>query len=373
MQKKYRIAVAGATGRIGGDIINLLHEKKFPISQLVPLSSCNSAGRPIFCGDKRLQAIDIENYDFSGDEIIFFALDDENTKIYLPKAFKQSRGIIIDNSSIYRMQDKIALVAAGVNDSDINCLSESRIVSNPNCCVIPLAILLDSLIKNSDLKIKRINITTFQSVSGAGSNAMNELFEQTKSQFGAPFSGDSKEKKTFEKQIAFNCIPKIGYLMSDSYSSEEWKIMNELKKILHLPNLLVNATCVRVPVFVGHSQSVNIEFTNDSPKMSYSDIYDTINSHDSIEIYDNFQGNYHTPIECIKSDEVLISRLRIDPTLSNGISLWMVSDNLHLGGSLNAVRIAQRIVGIEDEVVNEDNKNLFNYPINKIADEINLD
>jgi aspartate-semialdehyde dehydrogenase len=357
MQKKFKVCVAGATGRIGTDIVNLLAERKFPVSQVTPLSSFNSAGVPVFFGDKKLHAIDTEDYDFKGDEIIFFALDDESTKKYLPRALKNSRGIIIDNSSIFRMEKNVALVTSGVNDEDIE--SGSRIISNPNCCVIPLTILLDAIRKNSDLKIRRVEVTSFQSVSGAGTKAMNELFTQTKSKFGAPFTEDEKNR-VFEKQITFNCIPKIGSFMNDGYSTEEWKVMNEPKKILHAPNLLINATCVRVPVFVGHSQVVNIEFTNDSPKVDYSEIYDIINSHELIEIYDNFQGNYHTPIECIKSDEVLISRLRIDPTVRNGITLWMVSDNLHLGGALNAVKIAEKIVSVEDESVHKDNNDELN-------------
>lgn len=338
MQKKYRVCVAGATGRIGTDIVNLLAQRKFPISQVMPLGSPNSAGQAVFFGDQKLHAIDIEEYDFKGDEIIFFALDDEPTKKYLPRAVKNSKGIVIDNSSILRMEKEVALITAGVNDEDIE--SANRIIANPNCCVIPLTILLDAIRKNSDLRVRRVEVTSFQSVSGAGTKAMNELYTQTKSKFGAPFSEDEKNK-VFEKQITFNCIPKIGSLMNDGYSTEEWKIMNEPKKILKAPSLLINATCVRVPVFVGHCQVVNIEF--DSPKVDYSEIYDIINSHELIEIYDNFQGNYHTPIECIKSDEVLISRLRIDPTVRSGITLWMVSDNLHLGGALNAVKIAERL------------------------------
>ena len=201
----------------------------------------------------------------------------------------------------------------------------------------------------SDLKIKRVDVTTFQSVSGAGTKAMNELLAQTKSKFGDPFAKDSGEEKVFERQIAFNCIPKVGSIYNDGYSSEELKIIVETKKIMHLPNLKVNATCVRVPVFVGHGEVVNIEFEDDCEKVTYNEIYEIINSHELIEIYDNFQGNYHTSIDCIKSDEVLISRLRIDPSVKNGICLWMVSDNLHLGGALNAVKIAEKLIGDECE------------------------
>jgi aspartate-semialdehyde dehydrogenase len=344
MKKKYRVSVVGSTGRIGNDIVTLLHERKFPISQLIPLCSSNSAGREVFFGEQRIKAIDIDNYDFRSDEIIFFALDDEPTKQYLPKAFDTSRAMIIDNSSVFRMNEKVALVTSGVNDEDIFDKIGDRIIANPNCCTIPITILLDAILKNSDLKIKRVNVTTFQSVSGAGTKAMNELLAQTKSKFGDPFAKDSGEEKVFERQIAFNCIPKVGSIQNDGYSSEELKIIEETKKIMHLPNLKVNATCVRVPVFVGHGEVVNIEFEDDCEKVTYNEIYEIINSHELIEIYDNFQGNYHTPIDCIKSDEVLISRLRIDPSVKNGICLWMVSDNLHLGGALNAVKIAEKLI-----------------------------
>ncbi len=344
MKKKYKISVVGATGRIGGDIVNLLHERKFPIQQITALASSNSAGRDVFFGDKPIKAINIENYNFRDDDIIFFALDDEPTKQYIPKALNESKNaIIIDNSSIFRMKDGISLITSGVNDSEILENPARRIISNPNCCVIPLTILLDAFIKYSDLKIKRVTVTTMQSVSGAGTQAMNELFSQTKSKFGAPFNNDDRAR-VFEKEISFNCIPKIGSFDKNGYSSEEIKIIEETKKILNMPNLKINATCVRIPVFVGHSEVVNIEFEDESPKLEYNELYEVINSHELIEIYDNFQGNYHTPLECVKSDEVLVSRLRIDESVKNGICLWMVSDNLHLGGSLNAVKIAENLI-----------------------------
>jgi aspartate-semialdehyde dehydrogenase len=341
--KKYRVSVAGATGRIGNDIVNLLHERKFPISQLIPLSSSKSAGRDVIFGDRKIPAQDIANYNFRGDDIIFFALDDEPTKQYVEKALKDSHATIIDNSSVFRMQNDTALIVSGINDDLIHD-SGGRIIANPNCCTIPLAIILHAIIANSNLKIKRASVSTYQSVSGAGTEAMNELLHETKEKFAAPFQNQEEKKKIFEKQIAFNCIPKVGSILSDSYSTEERKIIDETRKILNLPNLSINATCIRVPVFVGHGEVIDIEFEDDGKPISISEIYDILDSSDLIEIADNLANTYHTPIESVKSDEVLISRLRIDKSVKKGITLWCVSDNLHLGGSLNAVKIAENLI-----------------------------
>jgi aspartate-semialdehyde dehydrogenase len=345
--KKYKISVAGATGRIGNDIVNLLHERKFPISQLIPLSSHHSAGRDVVFGDRKIPAQDIENYNFKGDDIIFFALDDEPTKKYVERALKESHATIIDNSSVFRMKSDTALIISGINDHLIhNSFASSRIIANPNCCVIPLAIILDTILKNSNLKLKRVSVATYQSVSGAGTKAMNELLHETKEKFAAPFQ-NNKEEKIFEKQIAFNCIPKVGSILSDGYSTEEKKIIEETRKILNLPDLPINATCIRVPVFVGHGEVVDVEFEDDGKKISLSEIYDILDSSDLIEISDNLANTYHTSIESVKRGEVLISRLRIDPSVKKGISLWSVSDNLHLGGSLNAVKIAESLISEE--------------------------
>lgn len=341
--KKYKITVAGATGRIGNDIVNLLHERKFPISQLIPLSSHNSAGRDVIFGDRKIPAQDIENYNFKGDDIIFFALDDEPTKKYIEKALKDSHATIIDNSSVFRMKNDTALIVSGINDDLIHD-SNGRIIANPNCCAIPLTIILHAIVANSNLKIKRASVATYQSVSGAGTQAMNELLHETKEKFAAPFQDKDEKKKIFERQIAFNCIPKVGSILSDGYSTEERKIIEETKKILNLPNLAINATCVRVPVFVGHGEVIDIEFEDDGQSISISDIYEALDSSDLIEISDNLANIYHTPIESVKRDCVLISRLRIDKSVKKGISLWCVSDNLHLGGSLNAVKIAETLI-----------------------------
>ena len=342
--KKYKVSVAGATGRIGNDIVNLLHERKFPISQLIPLSSHNSAGRDVVFGDRKIPAQDIENYNFKGDDIIFFALDDEPTKKYIERALKESHGKIIDNSSVFRMKNDTALIIGGVNEGLIHN-SGSRIIANPNCCAIPLAIILHAIIENSNLKIKRVNISTYQSVSGAGTQAMNELLHDTKEKFAAPFqNNDEKKEKIFEKQIAFNCIPKIGSILSDGYSTEERKIIEETRKILNLPNLSINATCIRVPVFVGHGAVIDIEFEDDGVELSISEAYEMLDSSDLIEISDNLANTYHTPIESVKRDCALVSRLRIDKSVKKGMTLWCVSDNLYLGGSLNAVKIAETLI-----------------------------
>lgn len=341
--KKYKVCVAGATGRIGNDIVGLLAERKFPISQITALSSHNSAGRDVIFGDRKIVAQDIERYSFKGDDIIFFALDDEPTKKYVEKALNESHATIIDNSSVFRMNKDTALVIADVNDNLIHDTS-GRIIANPNCCAIPLVIILHAIIANSNLKIKRASVATYQSVSGAGTKAMNELFSETKGKFAAPFQTNDNEKKVFERQIAFNCIPKVGSILPDGYSSEESKIINETKKILNLPNLSVNATCVRVPVFVGHGQVLDIEFEDDGKSLNYSEIYDILDSSPLIEITDSLANEYHTPIDSVKRDCVLVSRLRIDKSVKKGISLWSVSDNLHLGGSLNAVKIAESLI-----------------------------
>ena len=341
--KKHRIAVAGATGRIGNDIVNLLHERKFPISQLIPLSSHHSAGRDVIFGDKKIPAQDIEDYNFKGDDIIFFALDDEPTTKYVERALKESHAIIIDNSSVFRMKNDTALIVGGINDQLIH-ESSGRIIANPNCCAIPLAIILHAIIANSNLKIKRVSVVTYQSVSGAGTDAMNELLHETKEKFAAPFQQNDEKEKIFERQIAFNCIPKIGAILSDGYSTEERKIIEETRKILNLPHLAINATCVRVPVFVGHSEVIDIEFEDDSESISISEIYEALDSSDLIEISDNLASTYYTPIESIKRDCVLVSRLRIDKSVKKGITFWCVSDNLYLGGSLNAIKIAETLI-----------------------------
>ncbi len=341
--KKYKISVAGATGRIGNDIVGLLHERKFPIAQIHVLSSHNSAGRDVIFGDRKLAAQDIANYDFRGDDIVFFAMDDEPTKKYIDIALKNSHATIIDNSSVFRMQKDVSLIVAGINDNLIH-ENTHRIIANPNCCAIPVAIILDAIIKNSDLKVKRVNIATYQSVSGAGTQAMNELLNETKEKFAAPFQSKDEKAKVFEKQIAFNCIPKIGSIMQNGYSTEEWKIINETKKILGLDDLSINATCVRVPVFVGHGEVIDIEFEDDGRTISQAEIYDILDCSDLIELTDNLSNEYHTSIDSIKKDNVLVSRLRVDKSVKKGVSLWAISDNLHLGGSLNAVRIAESLI-----------------------------
>lgn len=331
------VTVVGATGRIGRDIVEILDERKFPLQNLKVISSASSAGSRVIYGSHNLNTTSLENHNFNDDDLVFFATDDPISKVYAPKA-AAAGAIVIDNSSYFRMYDDVPLIVPEVNGKILKNF-KSGIIANPNCCSIPLAILLNSFSNLAGFKIKKVSTATYQSVSGAGTAGMNELLAQTKEKFGFE-SKDEKKDSVFEHQIAFNCIPKIGELRIDGYTSEEWKIMNEPLKILNNHTMKISATCVRVPVFVGHAQVVNIEFEG-SDELDYNEVYEIIDSNPHINLYGNDNLEIITSIDVIKEEYSFVNRLRIDKSVKRGITLWLAGDNLYKGGSLNAVQIAE--------------------------------
>jgi aspartate-semialdehyde dehydrogenase len=358
--QKINIAVVGATGRIGADIIDLLSLRNFKINKLFAVASKKSAGSHINFQNKQIIVQDLENFDFSEIDIAFFAIDDDNSLKYIEIA--RSKGVhVIDNSSAFRMKEDAILIVPEVNGEEIDkgyvdfINSENNdkglLICNPNCCVIPLVVALKSF-ENSCFKPIRASVSTYQSVSGAGKAAMDELFANTKANFGPGFSKKSEEESVFEYEISFNCIPKIGQIDNETgYTSEEIKIIEEPRKILKsmkiFNDLKINATCVRVPVFVGHCESIDIQFDDKNINLedfNYQNISEIIDQNDFIDFYPNETNHVLTPRDCIKRDEVLACRLRIDKSVKAGISLFLVSDNLHKGGALNAVQIAERLI-----------------------------
>ena len=343
--KNLNICVVGCTGRIGRDIVELLYERKFPIASIAVLASEKSVGSIVMFGEQKLQIGSIENFDFSSIDIVFFALDEHLAKKYIPKAVS-SGCVVIDNSSAYRMDENVLLIIPEVNGDLLQNLKPGVIVANPNCSSINLTMLLASFAETEYIP-KRVVVSTYQSVSGAGTEAMNELLANTKAKFGPGFKSKEKDESVFEYEIAFNCIPKIGSFSNNGYTTEEIKMMTEPLKILKdfkYSNLKINATCVRVPVFVGHGQSVSIEFEDTSDIIDLGEIYEILDSHMYNEVYDNFSEHIITQQDCVKREENFICRLRADNTVRSGINLWLVGDNLYKGGSLNAIQIAEHIV-----------------------------
>ena len=329
----YRIVVAGATGNVGREMVNILAEREFPVDEIAVLASSRSQGSEIEYGDtdKILKIQNIENFDFAGWDMALFAIGSDATKIYAPIAAKAGC-VVIDNSSLYRMDPDVPLIVPEVNPDAIDGYTKRNIIANPNCSTAQMVVALKPL--HDFAKITRIVVSTYQSVSGAGKEGMDELFEQSRN----IFVGDSAEPHKFTKQIAFNVIPHIDKFLDDGYTKEEWKMVVETKKILD-PKIKVTATCVRVPVFVGHSEAINIEFENE---ISAEQAKDILREAPGIMLVDKREdGGYATPIEAAGDDATYISRVRDDPTVDNGLVLWCVSDNLRKGAALNAVQIAE--------------------------------
>ncbi len=329
----YRVVVAGATGNVGREMLNILAEREFPIDELAVLASGRSAGDEIPFGEtgKTLKVRNIEHFDWTGWDMALFAIGSDATAIYAPKA-AAAGCTVIDNSSLYRMDPDIPLIVPEVNPEAIDGYTRRNIIANPNCSTAQMVVALKPL--HDHAKIKRVVVSTYQSVSGAGKAGMDELFEQSRN----IFVGDSSEPRKFTKQIAFNVIPHIDKFLDDGFTKEEWKMVVETKKILD-PKVKVVATCVRVPVFVGHSEAINIEFENEiSAKTAQSILRES----PGIMLVDKREdGGYVTPIECVGEYATYISRVREDPTVDNGLVLWCVSDNLRKGAALNAVQIAE--------------------------------
>jgi aspartate-semialdehyde dehydrogenase len=328
----YKVVVAGATGNVGREMLNILAERQFPVDEIAALASRRSLGTEVSFGDKTLVTKDIENFDWSGWDMALFAVGSEATKIYAPKA-AAAGCVVIDNSSLYRYDPEIPLIVPEVNADAIHMYKNKNIIANPNCSTAQMVVALKPL--HDRARIKRVVVSTYQSVSGAGKEGIDELWDQTK---GIYVPGQEKEPKKFTKQIAFNVIPHIDVFMEDGTTKEEWKMVAETKKILD-PKVKVTATCVRVPVFVGHSESINIEFED---FLDEEEAREILREAPGILVVDKREpGGYVTPIECVGDYATFISRIRQDSTVENGINLWCVSDNLRKGAALNAVQIAE--------------------------------
>ncbi|GHC92775.1 aspartate-semialdehyde dehydrogenase [Novosphingobium pokkalii] len=329
----YRVVVVGATGNVGREMLNILAEREFPIDEIAVLASSRSQGSEIDFGEtgKKLKVQNVEHFDFTGWDIALFAAGSAPTKIYAPKAASQGC-VVIDNSSLYRMDPDVPLIVPEVNPDAIDGYTARNIIANPNCSTAQMVVALKPL--HDKAKIKRVVVATYQSVSGAGKEGMDELFEQSR----AIFVGDQVEPKKFTKQIAFNVIPHIDTFLDDGSTKEEWKMVAETKKILD-PKVKVTATCVRVPVFIGHSEAINLEFENE---ISAAEAQDVLREAPGVMLVDKREnGGYVTPVECVGDYATYVSRVREDSTVDNGLSLWCVSDNLRKGAALNAVQIAE--------------------------------
>ena len=329
----YRVAVVGATGNVGREMLAILAERAFPMDEVAAVASGRSTGMEIEVGDsgKMVKCKNLEHFDFAGWDIALFACGSEATKTYAPRA-AAAGCVVIDNSSLYRMDPDVPLVVPEVNPDAIDGYKAKNIIANPNCSTAQLVVALKPL--HDAARIKRVVVSTYQSVSGAGKQGMDELFEQSR----AIFVGDQVEPAKFTKQIAFNVIPHIDSFMDDGATKEGWKMVVETKKIFD-PKIKLNATCVRVPVFVGHSEAVNIEFENE---LSAEQAQDILREAPGIMLVDKREdGGYVTPVECAGDGATYVSRVRDDPTVDNGLTLWCVSDNLRKGAALNAVQIAE--------------------------------
>ena len=330
----YKVAVVGATGNVGREMLDILAEREFPADEVVALASRKSQGVDCSYGDKTLKVKALDHYDFSDVDICLMSAGGAVSKEWSPKIAAQG-AVVIDNSSAWRMDPNVPLVVPEVNADAVEGFRKKNIIANPNCSTAQLVVALKPL--HDAAKIKRVVVATYQSVSGAGKEAMDELFSQTK----AVFTVDEVEAKKFPKRIAFNLIPQIDVFMEDGYTKEEWKMVVETKKILD-PKIKIVATCVRVPVFVGHSEAVNIEFEN---PISADEARDLLRNAPGCLVIDKREsGGYVTPYECVGEDATYISRIREDGTVENGLEMWVVSDNLRKGAALNAVQIAECLI-----------------------------
>ncbi|WP_164114275.1 aspartate-semialdehyde dehydrogenase [Sphingorhabdus sp. Alg239-R122] len=329
----YKVAVVGATGNVGREMLNILAEREFPADEIAAVASSRSTGMDVEFGEtgKMLKVKNIEHFDFSGWDIALFAAGSGPTKEYAPKA-AAAGCVVIDNSSLYRMDPDVPLIVPEVNPEAIDGYKKRNIIANPNCSTAQMVVALKPL--HDAAKIKRVVVSTYQSVSGSGKGGMDELFEQSRD----IFVGDQATPKQFTKQIAFNVIPHIDVFLDDGSTKEEWKMVVETKKIMGA-QIKLTATCVRVPVFVGHSESINIEFEEE---LSAKDASKILREAPGIMLVDKREdGGYVTPVECVGDSATYISRVREDPTVENGLNIWCVSDNLRKGAALNAVQIAE--------------------------------
>jgi aspartate-semialdehyde dehydrogenase len=330
----YKVAVVGATGNVGREMLGVLAERDFPADEVVAIASRKSQGVECSFGDKTLKVKALDHYDFSDVDICLMSAGGAVSKEWSPKIGAQG-AVVIDNSSAWRMDPDVPLIVPEVNADAAEGFRKKNIIANPNCSTAQLVVALKPL--HDKATIKRVVVATYQSVSGAGKDAMDELFSQTKS----VFTLDEVEGKKFPKRIAFNCIPHIDAFMDDGYTKEEWKMVVETKKILD-PKIKLTATCVRVPVFVGHSEAVDIEFEK---PITADEAREILRNAPGCQVIDKREpGGYVTPYECVGEDATYISRIREDATIENGLQMWVVSDNLRKGAALNAVQIAEVLI-----------------------------
>jgi len=330
----YKVAVVGATGNVGREMLDILAERMFPADEIVALASRRSQGVEISCGERTLKAKALEHFDFSDVDICLMSAGSAVSKEWSPKIAAKG-AVVIDNSSCWRYDADVPLVVPEVNADAVAGFRKKGIIANPNCSTAELVVVLKPL--HDRARIKRVVVSTYQSVSGAGREAMDELFAQTK----AVYVTDPIEPKKFPKRIAFNVIPQIDVFMDDGFTREEWKMVAETKKILD-PKIKLVATCVRVPVFIGHAEAVSIEFEE---PISADEARELLRNAPGCLVIDKREaGGYVTPFESAGEDATYISRVREDPTIDSGLVLWIVSDNLRKGAALNAVQIAECLI-----------------------------
>ena len=334
----YRVAVVGATGNVGREVLNILAERKFPADEVFALASSRSIGREISYGDTVIKARDLQHFDFSNIDFAIMSAGGTISKEWGPK-IAAAGVVVIDNSSYWRYHSDVPLIVPEVNghvlDRWLKDTKRNNIIANPNCSTAQLVVALKPL--HDAATIKRVVVSTYQSVSGAGKEGVDELWNQTK----GIFVNDTPTARKFPKQIAFNVIPHIDVFMEDGYTKEEWKVLAETKKMLD-PKIRVTCTAVRVPVFIGHSESVNIEFENE---ITADQAREILREAPGCLVIDKHEdGGYITPYECAGEDATYISRIREDATVENGLNIWVVSDNLRKGAALNAIQIAELLI-----------------------------
>jgi len=333
--KKYNIAIVGATGNVGRNLLDVLHERKFPVDKVFALASKDSVGKEVSFGDvKRLRVEAVDDFDFSQVDIVLSSAGGAVAEKFAPKA-AAAGAVVIDNSSHFRMDKDVPLIIPEVNGDDLEGFSERNIIANPNCSTIQMLLALKPL---HDLAtIKRVVVSTYQSVSGGGKSAMDELYKQTKS----CYESERSKASVFSKAIAFNCIPHIDVFMDNGETKEEWKMAVETKKILG-EDIPVTATCVRVPAFIGHGEAINIEFENE---ISDEEAHVALDNFEGVTVMDRRQdGGYMTQAEIAGEDDVYISRIRRDESVEHGLNLWCMADNMRKGAALNAVQIAEELI-----------------------------
>lgn len=331
----YKVAIVGATGNVGREMLNVLADRNFPADEIVPLASRRSIGVEVSYGDRILKCRDLETFDFAGTDFCLMSAGSSVSKEWSPRIGAKGC-IVIDNSSCWRYDPDVPLVVPEVNPEALAGYTKKNIIANPNCSTAQLVVALKPL--HDRARITRVVVSTYQSVSGAGKDAMDELWSQTKGKY---VPGQEVPSKKFPKEIAFNCIPHIDVFMEDGFTKEEWKMLAETKKMLD-PSIKLTATCVRVPVFVSHCEAVNIEFQNEIEPEEAREI---LRNAPGISVVDKREpGGYVTPVEAAGEYATFVSRIRADSSVEHGIAMWVVSDNLLKGAALNTVQIAETLI-----------------------------